>query len=107
MADALEKAKYLVLGCYGLIVAVNHKPLLNIFPDRALEGISYTFLRNRKEKSLHYRFCVAHVPGVKHRATDCLSCHPVSVTLQLVLPDDIATVGAGSSSSALHSSPRN
>ena len=39
-----------------------------------------------------------HIPGVKHRATDCLSRHPVSEAVQLVLLDDIATVGTGSSS---------
>ena len=104
MADALEKARCFVLGCSDLIVAVDHKPLLKIFRDRALEDISNARLRNLKEKTLCYRFRIVHIPGVKHRATDCLSRHPVSEAVQLVLPDDIATVGTRSSSSAPSSS---
>ena len=104
VADALEKARYFVLGCSNLIVAVDHKPLLKIFRDRALEDISNTRLRNLKEKTLRYRFRIVHIPGVKHRATDCLSRHPVSEAVQLLLPDDIATVSTRSSSSAPSSS---
>ena len=99
MADVLEKARYFVLGCSDLIVAVGHKPLLKIFRDRALEDISNTCLRNLKEKTLRIRVRIVHILGVKHRATDCLSSHPVSEAVQLVLPDDIATVGTRSSSS--------
>ena len=104
VADALEKARYFVLGCSDLIVAVDHKPLLKMFRDRALEDISNTRLRNLKEKTLRYIFRIVHIPGVKHRATDCLSRHPVSEAVQLVLPDDIATVGTRSFSSAPSSS---
>ena len=104
VADALEKARYFVLGCSDLIVAFDHKPFLKIFRDRALEDISNTRLRNLKEKTLCYRFCIVHIPGVKHRATDCLLRHPVSEAVQLVLPDDIAAVCTRSSSSAPSSS---
>ena len=34
VADALERARYFVLGCRDLIVAVDHKPLLKILSDR-------------------------------------------------------------------------
>jgi len=94
VADALEKARYFVLGCPDLIIAVDHKPLIKIFSDRALEDISNTRLRNLKEKTLRYRFRIIHIPGVKHRATDCLSRHPVNEPVQLILPDDVATVNA-------------
>ena len=104
VANTPEKARYFVLGCSDLIIAVDNKPLLKIFRDRALEGTLNTCHRNLKEKTLCYRFRIVQVPGVKHRATDCLSRHPVSDAVQLVLPDDIATVGAGSSSSAPSSS---
>ena len=40
VADALDKARYFVLGCNDLIIAVDHKPLLKIFGDRSLENIS-------------------------------------------------------------------
>ena len=39
VADALNKARYFVLGCEDLIIAVDHKPLLNIFNDRSLNDI--------------------------------------------------------------------
>ena len=39
VADALDKARYLVLGCRDLILAVDHKPLLKFLGDRALDDI--------------------------------------------------------------------
>ena len=92
VADALEKSRYFVLGCSDLIVVVDHKALLKIFHDRALENVTNTRLQNLKEKTLRYSFKMIHIPGVKHRATDCLSRHPTDAAVQLVLPDDVATV---------------
>lgn len=37
-----------------------------------------------------------HFSGVKHCATDCLSRHPISDPVKLLLPDDVATVASGS-----------
>ena len=76
VVNALDKAKYFVLGCADLIVAVDHKPLLKLFGDRALEDIPNSRLRNLKEKTLRYRFCMVHVPGVKNKVVDGLSRHP-------------------------------
>ena len=73
VADSLDKARFFVLGCADLIIAVDHKLILKIFTDRSLEDISNTRLRNLKEKTLRYKFRMVHIPGVKHRATDCLS----------------------------------
>ena len=56
VADALERARYFVLGCRDLIVAVDHKPLLKILSDRSLEGIPNNRLRNLKERTLRYQF---------------------------------------------------
>ena len=52
MAWALSKAKYCVLGCENLVVAVDHKPLLGILGDKQLEDIDNTRLENLKEKTL-------------------------------------------------------
>ena len=52
VADALDKARYFVLGCSDLTVAVNHKPLLKIFGDRSLEDLPNTRLRKLKKKKL-------------------------------------------------------
>ena len=76
VVDALEKARFFVLGCENLIVAVDHKPLLKIFSDRSLNDIGNPRIRNLKEKTLRYRFQIIHVPGVKHRAADALSRYP-------------------------------
>ena len=76
VADALDKARHFVLGCKDLIIAVDHKPLLKIFGDRAIDRIANTRLRNLKEKTLQYRFRMVHIPGVKNRTSDALSHHP-------------------------------
>ncbi|CAC5390778.1 unnamed protein product [Mytilus coruscus] len=92
VVDALDKARYFVLGCDDLIIAVDHKPLLKIFSDRSLEDISNSRLRNLKEKSLRYRFRMIHVPGVKHHAADGVSRHPTGDPEKLILSDDIAAI---------------
>lgn len=82
LVDALDKARHFVLGCKHLVVAVDHKPLLKIFSDRALAEIPNPRLRRLKERSLRYQFKVIHIPGVKHKAPDALSRHPVSPAVQ-------------------------
>ena len=76
VTDALDKARFFVLGCSDLISAVDHKPLLRVFSDRSLKEISNARLHNLKEKTLHYKFCMVHIPGVQHKATDAVSRHP-------------------------------
>ena len=90
VADALNMARYFVLGCENLTLAVDHKPLLKIFGDRSLDEISTTRLRNLKEKTLGYRFRVMHIPGAKHRAADAISRHPTGEKVKMNLPDDVA-----------------
>ena len=52
VAWSLKKAKYFVLGCETLVVAVDHKPLLGVLGDKCLEDIENTRLANLKEKTL-------------------------------------------------------
>ena len=78
VVDALEKARYFVLGCKNLVICVDHKPLLKIFSDRSLSDIPNPRLCKFKEKTLRYRFTMTHIPGVKHRIPDTLSHYPVS-----------------------------
>lgn len=92
VADALDKARFFILGCTELIVAVDHKPLLKVLGDRCLEDIPNTRLRNLKEKTLRYKFKMVYIPGVRHRATDCISRHPTGEPTRLVLTDDVATL---------------
>ena len=90
VADALNKARYFVLGCENLTLAVDHKPQLKIFGKRSLDDISNTRLRNLKEKTLGYRFHVVHIPGAKHRAADAISRHPTGQPVKMDPPDDVA-----------------
>ena len=92
VADALEKARYFVLGCDNLIIAVDHKPLLKLLGDRSLENIPNARLRNLKEKTLRYRFQMMYVPGAKHRAADAVSRHPTGDPETVVLIDDVASI---------------
>ena len=90
---ALDKARYFVLGCQNLTIAVDHKPLLKLFGDRSLQDIPNPRLRNLKEKTLRYRFNMVHISGVKQLVADGLSRHPVDRAEILELPDDIASLG--------------
>ena len=92
VADALNKARYFVLGCEDLTVAVDHKPLLKLFGDRSLVDIPNPRLRNLKEKTLQYRFCMVHIPGIKHRAADTISRYPTGDPVKMPLNDDVASI---------------
>ena len=50
VVDALDKARHFTLGCSDLMVAVDHKPLIKVLGDRALDDIPNPRLRNIKEK---------------------------------------------------------
>ena len=93
VADALDKARFFVLGCSDLTVAVDHKPLLKVLGDRSLKDIPNARLRNLKEKTLRYRFRMVYIPGVRHKPADAVSRHPTGPKTpeMLILPDDIAT----------------
>ena len=75
---ALKKAKYFVLGCESLIVAVDHKPLLGILDEKSLDEIENPRLENLKEKTLRYRFKIVHVAGVKNKVADAAKRFPTS-----------------------------
>ena len=91
VAYSLEKARYFVLGCKNLIVAVDHQPLLKILGDRHLGDIVNSRLRDLKEKTLRFRFRVVHIPGVKHAAADCMSRYPHGNDTSVFLPDDTSS----------------
>jgi len=76
LADGLHRARFFVLGCEELLIAVDHKPLLKIFGDRSLNDIENLRLRKLKEKTLQYRFKMVHLPGARNKAEDAVSHHP-------------------------------
>ena len=73
---ALKKAKYFVLGCNNLIVAVDHKPLLGILNDKEIQDIDNLRLSKLKEKTFRFSFKIIHVPGIKNRIADTTSRFP-------------------------------
>ena len=96
VTDALDKARFFVLDCSNLIIAVDHKPLLKVFSDRSLGEILNARLGNLKEKTQHYKFGMVHIPGVQHKAADAVSRYPTGPSNPDMMspPDDIATSGA-------------
>ena len=68
IADALQKAKLYVLGCNNLLLATDHKPLVEVFAKN-LEDIEKPRLLTISEKT------TIHVPGKLNNGPDCMSRH--------------------------------
>ena len=90
VVDALNKTRHFTLGCPDLTVVVDHKPLLKVLGDRALDDIPNPRLRNIKDKSLRYRFRVLHIPGVRNTVADAFSRNPMGDAEIPDLSDDVA-----------------
>ena len=73
MVTGLEDSKYYTLGCPSLYVATDHKPLLGIFNDRALDTIKNPRLVRLKQRTLWWRFSLIYVPGCRQAAADMMS----------------------------------
>ena len=73
VAVGLESSRYYTLGCRQLYVTTDHKPLLSILNDRALDTITNPRLIKLKERTLLWCFDLIYVPGNKQAAADTLS----------------------------------
>ena len=91
VAYALHQTRYYILGCRKLIVATDHKPLLQILNDRSLTEITNRRLLNLKEKTLAYRFTIIHVSGAKNKGPDAVSRYPAPPCLAENFADDAGT----------------
>ena len=91
VAYALHQTKYYILGCDDLIVATDHKPLLQILNDRPLAEIQNRRLLNLKEKTLPFRFRIIHVSGRSNQGPDATSRYPAHQSGHLNLPCDPST----------------
>ena len=76
VAWALEQSKYFTQGCEHLMVVTDHKPLVKILGDRTLDEITNTRLFRLKQRTLPWRFSIAHMPGKSNHAADATSRHP-------------------------------
>ena len=79
VAYGLAQCRLFILGSPDLVVAVDHKPLIRILNDRALEDIENPRILRLKEKTLPYNFKIIHVPGILNSAPDAMSRHPTNV----------------------------
>ena len=73
VAVGLESSRYYTLDCQQLYVATDHKPLLSILNDRALDTIVNPRLLRLKERTLPWQFDMVYVPGGRQAAADALS----------------------------------
>ena len=80
VAWGLEQTKYFTQGCDTLVVVTDHKPLIKIFGDRALDEITNTRLFRLKQRTLLWRFHIAYLPGSSNCAADATSRHPASTS---------------------------
>ena len=75
-AWALEQTKYFTLGCKNLVLVTDHKPLVQILSDKALDQISNPRIFRLKQRTLPWCFDVAYLPGKTNAAADATSRHP-------------------------------
>ena len=73
MAVGLEQSKFYTLGCPKLYVATDHKPLVGILGDRALDTIANPRIVSIKERTLWWNFEILYVAGKSQQAADALS----------------------------------
>ena len=87
MAMGLESSRYYTLGYPRLYIATNHKPLLSILGDRALDTAVNPRLLMIKERTLSWRFDIVYVPGNQQVAADTLSRRKCLAGLALMTVD--------------------
>ena len=74
----LEQTKYFTQGCDNLVVVTDHKPLTKIFGNRNVDEINNTWLFRLKQRTLTWRFDIAHLPGSTSTASDAALRHPAT-----------------------------
>ena len=77
IAYSLKQTRYFTQGCDKLLIVTDHKPLVAIFGDRALDEIANPRLLSMKQKTLLWRFDIEHKPGKDNLFSDATSRHPV------------------------------
>ena len=62
------------------MIATDHKPLVKVLGDRALDDIHNPRLFRLKQRTLMWRFRILHVPGKSNAAADAASRYPPTAT---------------------------
>ena len=77
IAWSLKHTKHFTQGQDKLTVVTDHKPLVKLFGDRALDQIDNPRLFSLKQCTLPWRFSVVHMPGIDNCFSDATSRNPV------------------------------
>jgi hypothetical protein len=63
VAWSLKQTRFFMQDCDDLLVVTDHKPLVKIFGDTTLDEITNTRLFRLKQRTMPWRFRMAHLPG--------------------------------------------
>ena len=77
IAWSLEHTKHFTQGQDNLVIVTDHKPLVKLFGDRALDQIANSRLFSLKQRTLPWRFTIVHMPGKENSFSDATSRNPV------------------------------
>ena len=77
IAWSLEHTKFFTQGCDDLDVVTDHKPLVKLFGNRALDQITNSRLFSLKQRTFPWRFSATYRPGKENTFSDATSRHPV------------------------------
>ena len=97
VAVGLEQSKFYTLGCPRLYVATDHKPLVGILSDRALDTIANPRIVSIKERTLWWKVEILYVEGKSQQAADALSRKKFSVAASVCRLQMIASDGEDAS----------
>ncbi|KAK3885060.1 hypothetical protein Pcinc_010714 [Petrolisthes cinctipes] len=75
-AWALEDSRFFTMGCRDLIITTDHKPLVKILGDQALDDITNPRLFRLKQRTLMWQYQIVHVPGKTIPVADATSQYP-------------------------------
>ena len=73
LVDAQEKTAHFTLGCKGLTVGTNQKPLVPVIKGTNLENIGTPWQIRLKERLMSWDLRVIYIPGKNLGGTDALS----------------------------------
>ena len=74
------------------MVVTDHKPLVKLFGDRALDEITNSRLFSLKQRTLPWRFTVVHMPGKDNMFSDATSRNPVASDEEIPTAEILAGV---------------
>ena len=73
---ALVDPRFFIWGCNDLHIQTDHRPLVKLLGNRALDEIDNNRLLSFKKKTMAWRFKISYVPGFKIPTPDATSRRP-------------------------------